>query len=253
MLGLNVENLTLTGAAVIALAPPPAFEAVERTVDLAAGPGEASFTLAWRHFPVDLRVVNAEQAPLDAQLLLSGPEGVPTLRTGEDGTERLNLRIGSWQAFASRPELGVGRATFEVAPDAVAKVVDVTIQKPHAAVTVTGTQVRIEEQIRFDVDQATLRPEALPILDEVATVLLAHPELGRLEIQGHTDDVGALPHNLDLSQRRAEAVRTELIRLGVPQERLVAHGYGTLRPLVAGTDEASRAQNRRVQFVVAKR
>lgn len=240
------------GAVALVLTPPPAWQTLERRVELAGGPGEETFVLQWRKFDVNLRVASADKVPLDAQLLLSGPEAFPTVRTGEDGAELVSLRVGSWQAFASRPDLGVGRASFEVKPDTV-QAVDVVINKPRAAVTVSDNQVRIEEQIRFDVDRATLKPEALPILAEVATVLLAHPELGRIEIQGHTDDVGELSHNLDLSQRRAEAVRAEFIRLGVPQERLVARGYGMLRPLVAGTDEASRAQNRRVQFVVARR
>jgi outer membrane protein OmpA-like peptidoglycan-associated protein len=71
-----------------------------------------------------------------------------------------------------------------------------------------------------------------------------------MRIEGHTDDVGDAFANLDLSQRRADAVRAYLIARGVEPDRLLAVGHGESRPVVAGTDEAARGTNRRVEFYV---
>jgi outer membrane protein OmpA-like peptidoglycan-associated protein len=72
------------------------------------------------------------------------------------------------------------------------------------------------------------------------------------QIEGHTDDVGQIAYNVDLSRRRAEAVRDALVLRGVAPERLRARGFGPSRPLVEGDTDAARAANRRVTFVVVE-
>jgi outer membrane protein OmpA-like peptidoglycan-associated protein len=67
-------------------------------------------------------------------------------------------------------------------------------------------------------------------------------------VEGHTCDLGGDTHNLSLSQRRALAVRAELVKAGVPSERLQVIGFGKSDPLVQNTDEAAREKNRRVQI-----
>ena len=69
-----------------------------------------------------------------------------------------------------------------------------------------------------------------------------------VEVQGHTDNVGKYDYNVDLSERRAQAVRTYLINQGVPAERLTAHGYGPDKPIADNKTKAGRAKNRRVEF-----
>jgi outer membrane protein OmpA-like peptidoglycan-associated protein len=82
-------------------------------------------------------------------------------------------------------------------------------------------------------------------------VLRQYAELGLIEVQGHTDARGDDRSNLELSQRRAEAVREALIARGVDGARLTARGYGETSPLVpAAQTEAEHEQNRRVQFVL---
>jgi OOP family OmpA-OmpF porin len=102
--------------------------------------------------------------------------------------------------------------------------------------------------IEFDTDRASLRPEALPALDEVAR-LLASDESMRLKVEGHTDATGAPEHNRELSKQRAETVVSTLVAKGVAPARLSASGFGSDQPLVKETDEASRAKNRRVELV----
>jgi len=86
-------------------------------------------------------------------------------------------------------------------------------------------------------------------LDEVAAALLTQPELN-VEVQGHTDSVGSAAYNLNLSDRRAAAVKAYLVGKGLSATALTAKGYGKAKP-IAGNDTAEgRAQNRRVAFEV---
>jgi outer membrane protein OmpA-like peptidoglycan-associated protein len=101
--------------------------------------------------------------------------------------------------------------------------------------------------IHFENDKATIKPDSYKILNDIAKVFIENPTY-MVEVQGHTDNVGQYDYNIDLSQRRAQAVRTYLINKGVPAERLTAHGYGPARPIDDNNTQAGRAKNRRVEF-----
>ncbi|HMA96082.1 MAG TPA: carboxypeptidase regulatory-like domain-containing protein [Polyangiaceae bacterium] len=122
-----------------------------------------------------------------------------------------------------------------------------------ASVVVTAQEVKITKQINFANDSAVIMPESLGLVQEIALTLKEHPELARIEIQGHTDNTGAPAYNKRLSQERAEAVRNGLIALGVESARLTAVGYGPDKALVPNTIEANKAKNRRVQFIILDR
>jgi OOP family OmpA-OmpF porin len=107
---------------------------------------------------------------------------------------------------------------------------------------------RVALYINFDTDRATLRPDALPAVAEIARLLESDPAL-RVSVEGHTDDTGTPARNRELSQQRAETVVATLVARGIAAGRLSASGHGADRPLVPGTDEASRAKNRRVELV----
>jgi len=102
--------------------------------------------------------------------------------------------------------------------------------------------------ILFDTDKATLKPESLPTLDEVVTLLNAEPEW-RITIEGHTDSTGAAAHNLALYEQRAAAVRAYLVSKGIAESRLATVGFGASKPVADNTTELGRAQNRRVELV----
>jgi len=102
--------------------------------------------------------------------------------------------------------------------------------------------------ILFDLDQATLKQESSQQLQHIVTLLLQYPDL-QLEVQGHTDDQGDDAYNMDLSQRRAEAVRDYLRLFGIDGSRLTPKGYGETAPVAANETEAGRAENRRVELV----
>lgn len=104
--------------------------------------------------------------------------------------------------------------------------------------------------IFFDVDSDRIRPESTPTLEEIGDMLEAHPDLG-ITIEGHTDSTGDDDHNLDLSIRRAEAVRAFLIEAyGIDASRLQAAGFGETRPVAENATPEGRQQNRRVELVV---
>lgn len=113
-----------------------------------------------------------------------------------------------------------------------------------------GTPVRINN-IFFDFDQYTLKPESFPELKRLADLLKSNPGT-RVEIRGHTDDVGSELYNMDLSLKRAKAVVEYLVSLGCRSEDLIPKGYGKTKPLTTNQTEEGRAQNRRVEFMFVK-
>jgi hypothetical protein len=85
-------------------------------------------------------------------------------------------------------------------------------------------------------------------LNQVLGVLKQHPEVLKLEIQGHTSSEGGPDYNMRLSIDRSNAVLAWLVDHGIDAQRLVPHGYGLTQPLVPNDSEPHRQRNRRVQF-----
>ncbi|MDF7812380.1 PA14 domain-containing protein [Hymenobacter sp. YC55] len=101
----------------------------------------------------------------------------------------------------------------------------------------------------FTQSTASLLPTSRPVLNSLARTLRAQPTL-RLEIAGHTDNVGEPVLNLRLSEQRARVVRRYLVQQGIDSARLVARGYGSTRPVADNRDPQQRVRNRRVEVVV---
>jgi outer membrane protein OmpA-like peptidoglycan-associated protein len=115
-------------------------------------------------------------------------------------------------------------------------------------VRLEGSQLRITQPVFFATNRDVILPRSLRVLQAVASALRAVPEIHRVSIEGHTDDVGDDAANMALSERRAQSVMRWLTEHGVEANRLEAHGYGETRPLAQGATPAARAQNRRVEF-----
>ena len=103
-----------------------------------------------------------------------------------------------------------------------------------------------EDAIQFDFDKAELRPRHRELLSRIAGVLLTAKGYS-IYVYGHTDDVGTDGYNLNLSERRAHAVRDYLIDAGVSPAIISTRGYGKSSPRIAGTTDEIRAKNRRVE------
>ena len=101
--------------------------------------------------------------------------------------------------------------------------------------------------IQFETGKATIKPVSYKILNDIAKVFTENPTW-KVEVQGHTDNVGKPDFNLGLSDRRAQAVRKYLVEAGVPEKQLTARGYGDTKPIDTNKTAKGRAQNRRVEF-----
>jgi outer membrane protein OmpA-like peptidoglycan-associated protein len=124
-------------------------------------------------------------------------------------------------------------------------------QRPKLSnVVVTAKELKLKKQVHFLHDSSEILPDSQSLVEEIAEALTTRPEIGVVEIQGHTDNSGTPEHNQALSERRAEAVRGALTLLGIEPNRLVARGYGQQQPLVPNTTAANKAKNRRVQLMI---
>jgi outer membrane protein OmpA-like peptidoglycan-associated protein len=119
-----------------------------------------------------------------------------------------------------------------------------------ARVTVRNGKLVIFGKIQFASGSDNILPKSEQLVDEMANALKEHPELKRIEIQGHTDDTGEDFFNLKLGQERADSVKRALVKRGVAPARLHPKGYGEQNPIAPNETRAGRAKNRRVEFTI---
>ncbi len=126
-----------------------------------------------------------------------------------------------------------------------------TPEKPVAATfdNLESGKTLVLQSVFFEQSTYVLLPESFPELDKLVRTLQQHPTV-RIEIAGHTDNVGDPRRNRSLSEYRARVVMNYLVRHGIAEERITAMGYGDSRPLTGNATELERAQNRRVEFIV---
>jgi OOP family OmpA-OmpF porin len=118
---------------------------------------------------------------------------------------------------------------------------------PIAGVEVAGDEWFVRGQVLFDLNRATIKPEAAEVLLRVANFLRKNQQY-TVEIQGNTDSTGPLAWNMALSEKRAEAVKSYLVTNGVAAGRLTTKGFGPNEPLAPNNTADGRAKNRRVDF-----
>lgn len=124
-----------------------------------------------------------------------------------------------------------------------------TLGEAEQHVDVQDDRLVIDRHINFATNDSTILEDSFDLLDYIAVVLREHGEIAKLEVVGHTDDVGNDDDNLGLSERRAAAVVEALRERGVTQN-LDSRGSGESEPLCEETTDACRAQNRRVELLI---
>ncbi len=131
-----------------------------------------------------------------------------------------------------------------------------TINKPEKSNHLSLKAEKIEannsynlNNINFKYNSAELSPDSIPVLNSLITMLKAHPHM-KLEIRGHTDNVGSAEYNLKLSLRRAEKVKEYLVKNGITDTRLKARGLGESKPIAPNDTEEGRQKNRRTEFYI---
>jgi len=120
--------------------------------------------------------------------------------------------------------------------------------KAYTLVVVKKGIIEIKEQVHFETGKAIIKEDSFELLRQVALVLKDNPQF-KVEVQGHTDNVGGKAYNKNLSDKRAKSVREHLIKKeGIDADRLQAKGYGMERPIASNATAKGKAANRRVEF-----
>jgi outer membrane protein OmpA-like peptidoglycan-associated protein len=120
-------------------------------------------------------------------------------------------------------------------------------------VIVEKSRIKITDKIYFETGSAEIKIISYELMNEIAAVLKEHPELTKVRIEGHTDNVGDDLYNLKLSQSRAESVVKFLTEAGVAAERMDPAGFGESRPISTNDTVEGRSENRRVEFLIVER
>jgi outer membrane protein OmpA-like peptidoglycan-associated protein len=184
-----------------------------------------------------------------ARVRLTGPRTLE-LQTDETGRfEASELPFGSYQAQVEAEGYLVKQVLLDIDRPGVRELdVELSPAPKNPMVQLRARVIAIRRQVQFVSNSAEIRPSSSGLLSEVVDILLRNPQITKVEIQGHTDDAGGEARNMQLSQERADAVRTWLVSAGVEASRLEAVGYGPRRPVAPNITPANRAKNRRVEF-----
>ena len=114
-------------------------------------------------------------------------------------------------------------------------------------------QIVIRDPIQFEFAKDVILPVSFPTMTFMGQLLGEHPEIVHLVIEGHASDEGSFFYNYDLAKKRADAIWRALIEAGVSPTRISTRSMGEVEPRNVGLDEASLAENRRVEFHIVKR
>ena len=110
--------------------------------------------------------------------------------------------------------------------------------------------ISLKGDVTFDTNSAIVRPGLYSEIDRIANVLIKYPDTV-IQVEGHTDSRGSESYNMDLSSRRAEAVKNLLVQKGVEPSRILTIAYGESKPIASNDSDYGRAKNRRVEIKVA--
>lgn len=154
------------------------------------------------------------------------------------------------QLAGAQSQLALEAERRRVAEEAAKKSADELARLASVKQEERGMVITLSGSVLFASDKAELLPAAQQRLGEVAKALNEGNPNAQLVVEGHTDAKGSQGHNLELSARRAEAVRTYLVSQGVDSKRISAQGLGFSRPVADNKSAEGRANNRRVEIVV---
>lgn len=162
--------------------------------------------------------------------------------------EARNAQLARQQAMSAEQRAAQEQANAAAAQNRV-RALEQEMRELEAQQTERGLIVTLGD-VLFAFDKAELSMQAAPRLDKLANFLKQFPER-RLLIEGYTDNVGSASYNLQLSERRAMAVRDALVQRGVETSRISARGYGKEYSVADNAQPTGRAMNRRVEIVIA--
>jgi outer membrane protein OmpA-like peptidoglycan-associated protein len=193
----------------------------------------------------DLAYVADRKAKLADALASAAVENAATAKAAKDLAKtqaEIANKAKSDLAVEQKARLDAEKRTAEVQA-ALVKLAAVKEEERGLVITLSGS-------VLFASNKSTLLPAAQNRLNQVADALMATKERN-LVVEGHTDSQGSSSSNQVLSQRRADAVRSYIISRGYPADLIVAQGIGEDRPVANNANTEGRANNRRVEIVIA--
>lgn len=179
------------------------------------------------------------QAVMQAQLQATKGQLNQTQQTLNQTQSQLQQTAA--QAAAQQKQLADLEARLKDARDTIAKIAAVKDDSRGMVITLQG-------EVLFATGKWDLKPAAMAKLDQIADALRGKEQ--PMVVFGFTDNVGTYQNNMDLSQKRAQAVRDYLVTKGIPSDLISAQGKGPDQPIAENTSVEGRAQNRRVEIVV---
>jgi outer membrane protein OmpA-like peptidoglycan-associated protein len=196
-----------------------------------------------RHYAyiAERRIAIAEEA---------GKEGRAEEAINNAETERQQVLLGVRETQATRAQTRAEQAELK------AQELEQTLADLESEIETIKTEKTAEgivltlQDILFDTNEATLKPNASATLDKVAAFLNNY-ERRQLEIKGYTDSTGSDGYNQELSERRAQSVEEALVARGVDPGRINTRGYGERFPVASNDTAFGRQQNRRVEILIA--
>ena len=172
----------------------------------------------------------------------------------ENGEYEIRLPTGQLYGLTAEAEGKISESQNvdlrNVKSDQVIDKKDFNLQ-PIGVATIGPNVAIVLNNIFFDFDKATLKPESGPELDRLITMLKDKSTM-EVEISGHTDNMGPDAYNMSLSERRAKTVVAYLVRGGIPKERLTVQFFGETKPTDTNDTKEGRSKNRRVEFLILK-
>ncbi len=212
----------------------------------AAFPGDAHIFLFGAHIAIGAPAPRASKpaglelakaAPEEPLAAVVPPPAAPPVLTDLDADGVLDLR----DACPTIPGIVTDDVETNGCPEAA------------NGISVQRDEIILDDRIYFDTDRARIKHVSWPLVGALAGFIKSHPELERVSIEGHADEVGDDSYNSALSEARAESVKSMLVhRFHVPESVVALKAWGESRPLDHGHSERAHEKNRRVEFVVTR-
>jgi OmpA-OmpF porin, OOP family len=197
---------------------------------------------------ISVNAMDASKQKIDANVSVKDLQG-NVIQEGKGSNVTMDLIPGTYNVEVRADGYKTETLPLEVAEgQAVAK--DVTLSP--ASVVVTKEKIEVKQIIYFDTAKASIKDVSKSILDEVADVLKSNPEIKKIRIEGHTDNMGPKEFNTKLSSDRAKSVSEYLSGKGVDPSRLESTGFGPDKPIADNATKDGRTKNRRVEFIIVE-
>ncbi len=185
--------------------------------------------------------------PVKADISLTNLDKDSLVFSAQDSTFLITAPQGNYAFYAGAPGYLFASLHFSVSDTLPQNTKHLTVKLHPVA---QGQVLRLHN-IFFDFDKYTLKPQSYPELQKLVRFLKENPTI-QIEVAGHTDSIGSPQYNLELSQKRAEAVKQYLVSQGIEPGRIIAKGYGDTKPIAPNNTAKGRELNRRVEIKILK-